>query len=83
MMNATDKSHDLNVSFFSYVLSGRRTYIIKKRVPKKMILSYFIGKELTSSSCKTYLVAWQYQANMYRIYVHTKIFTDSYSFDIL
>ena len=48
-----------------------------------MILSYLIGKELTSSSCKTYLVAWQYQANMYRIYVHTKIFTDSYSFDIL
>lgn len=81
-MNAIDKSHDLNVSFFFYVMSGRRTYIIKKRL-KKMILSYLIGKELTSSSCKTYLVAWQYQANMYRIYVHTKIFTDSYSFDIL
>jgi len=35
MMNGIDKSHDLNnASFFFYVKSGRRTYIIKENFPK-------------------------------------------------
>lgn len=37
----------------------------------------FIGKEVNSSICKIHFVAWQFQINVYKIYVSIKICSDA------